>query len=358
MRILFLIPYPLNHAPSQRFRFEQYLKILEEREHKLKVRSFLSSDNWRILYKGRPSSRFLTLLAGSIRRWRILFEVRSYDVVFIHRETSLMGPPLLTWIIARLFRKRIIYDFDDAIWLTDNVNESFFAQWLRWRRKTRAICRLSHRISVGNSYLAGYARQFNTAVVINPSTIDTEHLHDPRRYHVKKDNSKVVIGWTGSATTIKYLSTIEPVLKTLEARFRNLLFLFIADENPQLSLKSVIFKPWTQENEIRDLLMADIGIMPMPEDAWTKGKCGFKGLQYMALGIPAVVSPVGANKQIVRHAVDGYWCETPEDWIRNLEHLILHEPTRIEMGRQGRQRVIENYSVISNTANFLSLFAL
>ncbi len=134
-------------------------------------------------------------------------------------------------------------------------------------------------------------------------------------------------------------------------------FIVIADRPPSLDIgSSVKFIPWNSETEIKDLLQFDIGIMPLPDDEWAKGKCGFKALQYMALELPAVASPVGVNSRIINHGVNGFLCNTPEEWEEALRKLIEDSDLRKKMGINGRKTVVENYSVLSNSANFLSLF--
>lgn len=123
-----------------------------------------------------------------------------------------------------------------------------------------------------------------------------------------------------------------------------------------MPLKNLVFKPWKKETEIEDLALFDIGIMPLPDDTWAKGKCGFKALQYLAMEIPAVVSPVGVNSKIIEHGGNGFCCTTEEEWFEVLEILILNEAGRKIMGERGRRKVIEHYSVLSNSATFLSLF--
>ena len=146
------------------------------------------------------------------------------------------------------------------------------------------------------------------------------------------------------------------MLKSLETKYPNVRVLVIADKNPALPLKTFRFLPWRKESEIADLREIDIGIMPLPDDSWTRGKCGFKALQYMAISIPAVVSPVGVNKEIVAHGLEGYVCSTSDEWFSALEDLILNPSKREAMGKKGRQKVINSYSASANLANFLSLF--
>ena len=306
----------------------------------------------------RKSNSILTsfiLFKSFLKRILLLFKIDEIDFVFVHREIFPIGPPIFEWFIAKVIGKKIIYDFDDAIWLTDNEDESFFASLIRCRWKVRLICKWSHRVSCGNKFLADYARKFNTQVTLNPTTIDTDNTHNPALYPEAKNND-VVIGWTGSHSTLKYLEEYENILRQIESKHPNVQFVVIADRRPSLKLKNVAFKIWSQQREIEDLMSVDIGIMPLPDNEWTRGKCGFKALQYLALGKPAVVSPVAVNKEIISHGTEGYLATTEDQWLAALDGLIVNSKLRQGMGIKGRQKVIEHYSVSSNAETFLSLF--
>lgn len=359
MKILFIVPYPVANSPSQRFRFEQYFQTLQDNAIHFSVQSFLNDHGWTIIYQnGRSLSKLLILLKGFINRFLLLFRLPQFDFVFIHREASPLGPPIFEWIIAKIFRKKIIYDFDDAIWLTDRKNESILLRVVKWRSKVASICKWSYRVSAGNEYLCAYARQFNQNVVYNPTTIDTDHLHNAQLYNIEKDLNKIIIGWTGSHSTLKYLKEIEPALTILEKKYSQLELLVIADKPPILSLINVRFLPWSFETEIKGLLETDIGIMPLPDDEWAHGKCGFKALQYMALEIPAVISPVGVNTIIIESGNEGYFASTTSEWLHTLEVLINDAALRKRMGKNGRTKIINHYSVQSNSTTFLKLFSL
>ncbi|MEI9917916.1 MAG: glycosyltransferase family 4 protein [Bacteroidota bacterium] len=352
MKILLLVPYPLGESPSQRFRFEQYFEVLSAAGHTYVVRSFLSPKGWNIIYsKGNSARKFFTILSGFIRRLWTLPSVTGYDRVFIHREATPVGPPVFEWIIAKVMRKKIIYDFDDAIWSTDNTSEGAFAKMIRWRSKVASICKWSFVVSCGNDYLCDYARRFNDNVVLNPTTIDTSY-HKPS----SQTSSEIVIGWTGSHSTVKYIDSVVTAIQQLEKKYSKLVFMVIADAPPNINVSSLRFVPWNRQTEIEDLSKIDIGIMPLPDDEWSKGKCGFKALQYMAMEIPAVVSPVGVNTKIVTNGVDGFICNTTEEWITALEKLISDPVLRKQLGVAGRKKIESSYSVTSNTSNFLSLF--
>lgn len=355
MKILFLVPYPIGESPSQRFRFEQYFTLLSKNGTQYEVKSFLSSGNWRIFYQsGNFFLKIRTIAEGFLRRLAILFTIFGYEFVFIHRELTPIGPPIFEWIIAKVFKKKMVYDFDDAIWLTDK-KESWIEKTIRWRGKVASICRWSYRVSAGNNYLADYARQFNEKVIVNPTTIDTEKIHNKDLHRFEKDG-RIVIGWTGSHSTLKYLKDVEQVLQHIESKYPTVNFWVIADKAPDLKLNRLIFKPWSVETEVSDLAEIDIGIMPLPNDEWTKGKCGFKALQYMALEKPTIASAVGVNNIIINHGVNGLIAKDIDDWKKLLSLLIEDESLRKGLGKEGRKTVDHNYSVLSNEDTFLSLF--
>jgi glycosyltransferase involved in cell wall biosynthesis len=357
-KILFLVPYPVGESPSQRFRFEQYFSILTKAGYQFHIQTFLDKDNWKLFFQpGQVPQKAFALLKGFAKRWIVPFHALSYDFIFIHRETTPLGPPVLEWILAKIFRRKIIYDFDDAIWLTDRKNESIFLKIAKWRSKVSSICRWSHKVSCGNEYLATYARQFNNNVHYIPTTIDTEHVHNRDLVtSVTPKDDKISIGWTGSHSTLKYLIELEPVLRRIEAEFSNVEIIVIADRKPEMALSSHRFIPWDKNSEAADLIKIDIGIMPLPDDEWAKGKCGFKALQYMSLGIPSVISPVGVNTTIIEHGINGYLASSDEQWIVVLKSLIADRGLRARIGECGRQTILSRYSVISTSSSFLSLF--
>jgi glycosyltransferase involved in cell wall biosynthesis len=355
MKILFVVPYPLGRSPSQRFRFEQYFRVLSNAGGHYTVKSFYDDAGWSSLYsRGNGLKKLYFVVRGLLIRTALLFRLNPYQFIFIHREAAPVGPPFFEWAAAKIWGKKIIYDFDDAIWTTDNLFESPWAKMIRWRSKTAFICKIASVVSCGNEYLATYAKRFNSSVVINPTTIDTTY-HLPAR---KISGNKTVIGWTGSHSTLKYLDKVIPAIAKLERVFPDLVFRVIADADPQFQLASFQFIRFTEEHEIDDLSAFDIGIMPLPDDEWAKGKCGFKALQYMALDIPAAASPVGVNTSIIKDGTNGFLCATTDDWIAKLTALINDLSLRKQIGKAGRKTVEENYSVNSNSSNFLCLFDL
>lgn len=354
MKVLFLSPYPHGTAPSQRFRYEQYLTFLKSQKIILVEKSFLDQSTWDILYQsGKSVQKALGILKGFMKRFFLLFTLTSYDYVFIHREVSPIGPPWMEWCIAKVWRKKIIYDYDDAIWLTNTSDVNKIAAQIKWHHKVAQISKWAYKVSCGNHYLCDYAQKVNIEVIYNPTTIDTENLHkEIKNQHTKK----FVLGWTGTHSTMKYLDELVPIIQKLQEKY-NFTFLVISNQNPNLPLKDFEYVQWNKETELQDLLKMNVGVMPLTDDVWAKGKCGFKALQYLALGIPALVSSVGVNTRIVQEGKNGFLCDTPQQWENAIEKLVLNPDLSVKMGAEGRKTVVENYSVLSNKNNFLNLFS-
>ena len=338
------------NPPSQRFRFEQYFNNLSEAGIQYEVSSFYHERSWRILYqKGKALAKLVGILGGLIRRLKDLFKVNAYDRVFIHREALPIGPPIMEFVLARVLSKKLVYDFDDAIWMKDDVAPTLL-HFLKNPGKVSTICRWSHRVSCGNQFLANFARRYNDQVTINPTTID-ENYHLP----AVNQNQPLVVGWTGTHSTLVYLNELLPVLNQLyqEIPFR---LLVICNREPEFDFPDLLYIPWSKQTEIQDLNKIDIGLMPLIDSSWAQGKCGFKILQYMALQKAALASPVGVNKSIIKHLENGMLCQTSDEWISALRRCLLDERFRVGLGQQGRNTVLEHYSVSNNSANFLSLF--
>ncbi len=358
MKILFLVPYPLHESPSQRFRFEQYLPLLEQNGFQVSCQSFWDEQTWSVLYKsGHIFQKAVGFIKGVARRLTVLFQLSKTGFVFVHRECLPVGPPIIEWIISKILKKKIIYDFDDAIWLPNTSKENRIIAFLKWHGKVASICKWSYKVSCGNPFLADFALRFNNYVIVNPTTIDTANFHNPSLHKTKSESTSIVIGWTGTQSTLPYLDFLIPVLEKIEGEFSGQVrLLIIANKNPELKLKFVDFVPWSKQTEVEDLLQMDIGVMPLSNDKWAQGKCGFKALQYMALEIPTVASPVGVNNTIIDHQVNGFLASDQNEWLNTLEQLISDRELRKKIGSKGREKVIAHYSVISNSATFLSLF--
>lgn len=351
---MFLVPYPEGIAPSQRFRFEQYIQLLRNSGYQVKLHPFWNLKDWEILYlKGFQLKKFINTIMAFLRRTLILKYAFYSDWIFIHREVTPLGPPIFEWIISKVFNKKIIFDFDDAIWLPNTSKENKLIAFLKFHQKTAFISKVANKVSCGNNYLLEYALRYNKSSIYNPSTIDLNY-HNAET-NSKKLNQTITLGWTGSHSTLKYLELIMPVLKKLEENFE-FNFLVISNADPKLNLKSYTFTKWNKTTEIEDLMKIDIGVMPLFDDQWAQGKCGFKLLQYMSLGKPSLASPVGVNKNIIENRKNGFLCKNDTEWEQNLIALLINKDLRIQMGNNAKHKVENEFSVISNKENFLNLF--
>lgn len=352
-KIIFIAPYPHAQAPSQRFRFEQYLDFLEESGFDIEVHPFLSEKDWAPLYKeGSFFRKGFSMLRSFIRRFGLLFKLRRFDFVFIHREASMIGPPVFEFIISKILRKKYIYDFDDAIWLPNYSQSNAKFHRLKAYGKVKSIIRWADQVCVGNEFLKNYALEYNSNVQVIPTTVDMVNVHNKTANH---DSNELIIGWTGSHTTMDYLPFLVPVLQKLEKEYK-FKFRVISNHPPQIELDSLEFVKWNKDTEIEDLARINIGVMPLEDTIWAKGKCGFKGLQYMALQIPSVMSNVGVNSEIIDHSKNGFLCETEDQWYSTLQELISKPELRKRIGIAGQETVKNIYSVEANKSKYISLF--
>ena len=354
VKVVFLVPYPMRLAPSQRFRVELFLPELDKANIDYHLQSFIDEKTWHHLYNGGGFfQKSWGVIKGFARRWKlVLFGLGKFDFVFIHREAAPIGLPIFEWIISKVFRKKIIYDFDDAIWIPNTSKVNRVASWFKAFWKIKYICKWSYKVVGGNDYLCNYARSFNKQVIKIPTCVDTVNRHNRLK---NQQTAKIIIGWTGSQSTLKFLEPVIPVLEAIRKRF-DFEFIIIADKAPSFELPFSRFVLWNEATEIEDLLQLNIGVMPLDNDPWCEGKCGFKLIQYLSLGIPAIASPIGVNKIIVDDGVNGYLCSNKEEWIKALTTLVEDESLRSQMGMDGREKVLKNYSIQSQTSNFLNLF--
>ncbi len=355
MKIAFLAPYPYNSVASQRFRFEEYFDTLQKKGIKYNFYSFYTWWAFDVLYReNHIIKKILGIIIGYFRRCFHLIKCAPVNYILIHRELTPLGPPIFEWILIFAFRKKIIYDFDDAIWRSDHPTHKKRFLTLKWYRKVVFLCKNSYRVSAGNPYLADYASRYNSRVTINPTTIDTSRTHSMNVYH-RED--LVTIGWTGSHSTLKYLELMLAPLQQILMKFKHTRLLIICNQKPSWELTGMEFLYWNKTTEWEDLSRIHIGIMPLPDNPWTRGKGGFKILEYFALGIPSLASPVGINPDLIDHGKNGFLCIHDEDWVHYLDQLINDRPLRESMGLAGKKLVEDRFSLQSNLETFLGLFA-
>ena len=342
MRILALVPYPRDRAPGQRYRIEQWAPLLEKCGAQVVFEPFRCEALHSLMSQPGKFPQKTYLLSNALRRrLQVLKRIREFDCVFIYTEAAMLGPAF----IERLLRYKkvpIVFDFDDAIFLhyTYISPVSRYLRLLKFPGKTKTICELADHVLAGNPYLAEYASKFNPKVTIVPTTINTAICTTNGS---KPRSRPPVIGWTGSYSTIQYLDALGPTLQQLakRERFKLRVIGVSSYDLPGVDVEAIA---WRSETEIADLHEIDIGIMPMPDDGWTRGKCGLKALQYMALGIPTVCSPVGVNSTIIRDGENGLIATNEAQWLDQLTRLIHSPDLRQSLGKAGRATVEADYS--------------
>ncbi len=352
-RVLFVGAHRPGRSPSQRFRFEQYIDFLRQNGFECDETWLVSQSDDTFLYNhGNYFKKFSFLLKSYRIRKNDLKNAADYDIIFVQREAMMFRSVRFEKAFSKY--SKLVFDFDDAIWIMDVSEGNKHWKWLKNPLKTGQIIGFSDMVFAGNRYLADYALQFNKNVKIVPTTIDTDYHKKITTVAVK---NKICIGWSGSTTTIKHFRMAESFLKKIKEKFRDRVYFKLIGsenyENPSLELKGI---KWNLKSEIEDLSEIDIGIMPLPNDEWAKGKCGFKGLQYMAMEIPAVMSPVGVNTEIISDGVNGFLANDEDEWVAKLSMLIDSETLRKTIGIEGRKTVIERYSVESQKHRYLEYF--
>lgn len=353
-RVLYFTTHRLGRSPGQRFRFEQYLDYLAQHGCENTLSNLLSERNDVVFYKrSHYLKKFIIFINSWLIRIKDIKRIKEFDLVFIYRECIMSGSTFFERKMKKAGTKMIL-DFDDAIWLYDVSEGNRKLGWMKRPSKTEEIIRLCDRTIVGNNYLADYARQFSNNVVIIPTTLDTELF---KRIEMNRNKNLICIGWTGSSTTMKHFALAVPFLKKIQNKFQNKIYIKLISDVSFITIDfDIKFCKWNKETEVEDLCEIDVGIMPLPDDEWARGKCGFKGLQYMSLEIPTVMSPVGVNTEIIQDGENGFLASTDEEWVTKISALIESPELRERLGKAGRKTVVEKYSFEANKEKWLQAF--
>ena len=333
IKVLFLTQYGERDSPSGRQRVYQYLPLIREQG----VLCTVSPGQKYRYFKNNYVLKTITIaILTTIKRFLDIFRIKKYDVIFFQREIYQKSvPPVFEWIYSRL-NKNIIFDFDDAIYLDNR----YIPKILGW----------SKEVIVGNNNLREYALRYNKNVTLLPTPLKEEEFTLVKKYRPKKKKEKVIIGWVGNVKPhLENLRLVKPVIKRLEEKY-NIEFRIIGamgNKDIKRIYKDVkcvkiihSVEPKKLQNE---LIKFDIGIMPLVNNEWNAGKSGRKLLEYLAVGLATVSSPIGINADIIKNGKNGFSAKTEEEWYAKLEKLINDEDLRKRMGKTGRKSISQRY---------------
>lgn len=348
MRVLAFMKYG-SLAASARQRLMQYAPYLAANGVTVEYLPLLDNQHMERVAAGGRASRRASLEAYARRLGALLIR-RDFDVAWIQYELF----PYLPGFFERLAGatgKRVIVDYDDAIFHMYDASPRHAVRRLLGA-KLAPLLRSADRVICGNTYIEAYARKYCDRTIVIPTVVDTDLYKKAER---RDASGPVVVGWIGSPSTWAHveplLPRLLPLLERHGARMR------VVGAGPRArGLPSVQALDWAEANEVSDLQAMDLGIMPVANDPWSKGKCGYKLIQYMACSLPVVASPVGVNNEIVVDGENGYFAEGPESWDRAIVRLIDDAALRTDLGASGRERVVKSYSRQSQQTRLLNVF--
>lgn len=322
---------------SSRLRMLEYRPYLEAAGFRVSVSSFFDDEYLHRLAVG-TRMRFSDAASGFLRRLSGVIAARHYDVVWIEKELFPFLPGAFESVL-RTLETNYVVDYDDATFHRYDLNNSRIVRWLL-RKKLHPLIRSARLVTVGNLYLADYTRRIGAReVVVIPTVVDLAKYPRVR----KRKHDEFRIGWIGSPSTTKYLSLVHVPLETLAAEMPLRLVTIGAGTLPDIHVP-IEKHAWSEETEARLLSDLDVGIMPLTDSPWERGKCGFKLLQYMACQLPVIASPVGVNPAIIGDDC-GFLANANEDWVKALRDLRLDSNLRRSMAQAGRHRVERDYSL-------------
>lgn len=351
-KVLFLSPYPFGKAPSQRLKYEQYYAYFEEQGYDLTTSSFVDDEFWSFIYKpGNTLRKILFTLKGYLRRTADLFRLHKYDVVYTHLWVTPVGPPIFEWLVHKL-SKKLVFDIDDMIFIVGKSAANPLRNLINGRKKSISLMKYADHVVTCTPDLTDFAMKRNAHCTDISSTVDTDINQPVNAY----SNDKIVtIGWTGSHSTVKYLHLLTPVFQKL-AQERKFKLRVIGTSDFHMEGVDYEYFQWAEDTEVANIQGMDIGVYPLPIDNWVLGKSGLKALQYMSFGLPTVATNYGtAINRIIVDGENGILVKTEDEWIEKLKYLIDNPDERRRIGMNGRQTVLEKFSVRATRDVYLNI---
>jgi len=348
MRVLALASYPVE-AAATRYRLQQFVEPLARRGIDLDIRPFLNSRQFDELYRRKAMIKVAAgLVKSGMQRLVEAGAARKADLVLVQREAMLFGPPVIEWFMTHALKRRMVLDLDDATYVSyDSPTYGSIAKSMKWFSKTDDLIRWANIVVCGNRSIAEYAMSKGASATVIPTVVDTNVFKPIARAAAR---GPLALGWIGTHSTFPYLESIFPVLSSLANRYDFRLKIVGAGRDavsvPGVKVDNV---PWSLESEVGDFQSIDIGLYPIDASLysgkWAQGKSGFKAVQYMAVGVPYVATPVGGSAEIGEAGVTHFFASGNDEWYRTLECLITDADRRGDMGVAGRAHAIAHYGL-------------
>jgi glycosyltransferase involved in cell wall biosynthesis len=345
IRVLFLVHHPVEDG-SSRYRIYQFLPLLKQWGFECEVRPFSTPRLFKAIREGGSwLAKLLPTLSCTFRRAFDIRQAADFDLVVIHREAFPFFAPFAERMVLHR-QPKVVFGLDDAIYVGHD-HKMYKYSWLykfKYGSGLNEVLERSQLVMAGSQTIAEHVLQYNPRVVVIPTVVDL----DKYPYKLPEENADgvITVGWYGSDSTSPYLRHLLPgLLRLADANPGRVRFRFFGDHRLDIPLPSTEISPFRLETEIQDLQSIDIGIMPLPDTEWTRAKCAFKAIQYMALGIPAVVSPIGMSGDLVRNDFNGLHANDAEEWFSQLHRLVNDLQLRRRLATAGRRTIEDYYSL-------------
>ncbi|SNS74784.1 Glycosyltransferase involved in cell wall bisynthesis [Belliella buryatensis] len=327
---------------SSRLRTFQYLPLWQAVGDEIAVHPFFNEAYLNAIYS-KTTPNIFNVLFCYFRRVLVLFTASKYDHIIIEKELFPFLPAWAEYLLSKTANGYLV-DYDDAVFHNYDRSPNAFVRSTMGNKIDHVIKR-ARVVLVGNKYLQERAERAGARQIVHLPTVIDSHRYNSVP---KEENTLPIIGWIGSPTTLKYLKEILPTLEEVNKKSPFVLMV-VNDNRTELTYSGQLeLRAWSEETEVSSIQQMDIGIMPLEDSPWERGKCAYKLIQYMACGLPVVASPIGMNTEVVKHEENGFLATTDQEWIESLTKLLTNPHLRQSFGKAGHQLVQEKYTLEKN----------
>ncbi|MBA4186039.1 MAG: glycosyltransferase family 4 protein [Acidobacteria bacterium] len=358
MNVLGLCSYPIESAAT-RYRLIQFVEPLAQKGINLEVSAFLDSEQFSLLYKNKSLfQKAFGIWKPLLHRFSESFEMRKYDLLLVQREAMFFGPAFFERLFQQIGQTPLILDLDDATYIS-YVSPTYgkLGSFFKFFGKTDNLISRADAVICGNRFIAEYVERKGTKTVVVPTVVDTDKFRP-----IEKGNEVPVIGWIGTHSTFPWLESLFPVLRELSKKYDFTLKIVGAGKD-KVEVEGIALEnlKWSLAREVEDFQSLDIGLYPIETSSsanqeWLLGKSGFKAIQYMSIGIPFVVTPIGVCAELGIENKTHFVASTEEQWFKALKELLESTELRRQMGSKGRKYALANFTVSQQADKVANVF--